>query len=110
MFYGIAKNVGDSQELRFIVFNDTTVRRYVYLAISEGIKGINGLVTGRTRGEVELNLNLRGGHILHFANLNLTFLYCFCDRLLKRVSRLGERNLTYDEGLVIKFLYLSTYL
>ena len=77
MLYGIAKNVGDSQELRFIVFNDTTVRRYVYLAISEGIKGVDGLVTGRTRGEVELNLNLRGGHILHFANLYLTFFYCF---------------------------------
>ena len=79
MFYGIAKNIGDCQELRFIVFNDTTVRRYVYLAICEGIKGINGLVTGRTRGEVELNLNLGGGHILHFTNLNLTFLYCFGD-------------------------------
>ena len=40
----MAQHIADGEELRFIVFDDTAVRRDAHLAVGEGIEGVDGFV------------------------------------------------------------------
>ena len=100
-----AQHVAHGEEARLVVDNNAAVRRDVYLAVAEGIKGIKGLVGRHSRGQVDEYLGFGGGVVFHLLGLYLAFLDSFEYRVDKRCGGLGVGNLADNERLVVCFLY-----
>ena len=106
----MAQHVADGEKLRFVVLYHTAVGRDIHLTVGEGIEGIESLVGRHSRGEVYLYLDLCSSVVIYLTCLYLTFLDGLEDRVDESGGGLAERNLAYDEGLVVEFLYLSPHL
>ena len=70
----MAQHIADSEEFRLVILDHATVRRDTYLAIGEGIEGINGLVRRDTWGQMHLYLHVGSRQVLYLPGLDLTFL------------------------------------
>ena len=106
----MAQHIAHSEETRLVVLDNAAVGRDVYLAIGEGVEGINGLVARHSRRKVNLYLHLGSSIVIHFLCLNLALVDGFEDGVDKRGCGLGERNLAYDDSLGVELLYLCTHL
>ena len=104
MVGGMAQQIAHGEELRLVVHDDAAVGRDVYLAVGEGIEGIDGLVAAHARCQMELYLYVAGCQVVNAAHLYLSFRDGFEDGLLETVGSLAVGHFPDDERLGIKFL------
>src|SRR5574344_1961012 len=102
----MAQYIAYGKELWFLVFNDTTVRRDIHLAVRKGIKRIESLVGRNTWRKMHENFNFRGSIVFHLTCFYLSLLNSLENGVDKRGCCFAIRYLAYDESLVVEFFYL----
>jgi hypothetical protein len=108
-FGGVSKEVGEREEVRFIVINHTTIRRDADFTVGKSIKGVNRLI-GRDSGcEVNKDFNLLCSIIIDFTNLYLVPFVGFEDGINHRDSSPTEGDLRNGKGTAVDLVYLRTY-
>ena len=109
MLYREAQQFADGGEDRFLVLHHAAVRRYIHLAIGEGIECIDGLVGRTARCQLYLYACFFRREIIHLAHFDLAFLYGAHDGLDDLGGGSAKWNLGDDEcAVVVGLLYLRS--
>ena len=87
------QNLANTQEMRLLLIDYTRIGRDRYLAIGECVECVDGLVGRLVGRNVNDDLDLLRGVILHLADLDLALLVSFDDRLLDTFGCSRKRNL-----------------
>ena len=101
------EDFADSNKLRFIIFNDTTVGRNRNFAIGKGKQGINGFIGRHSRNQMDHDFNLIRSIIVNFLDFYFAFIIGFNDRFNKRSCSSSERHFGNNQCFTILFLNRS---
>ena len=110
VFHIVPEDIADGEELRFVVLNDATVRRNVYLAVGESIEGVKSFVGRRSRCQLHLYFHVSRRVVVNVTSLYLAFVDGFKYCLYERCGGLAKRYLADYESLGIDLLYLCAHL
>ncbi len=106
----MAKNIAYSQKARFLVFDDTTIRRNINFAVCKCIESIHGLVRRNSRSKMNQNFCLCRGIVLNFARFDFSLFYSLGNRFDQCRCGLTEWYFANSKCFIVHFLNLGTYL
>ena len=106
----MAQHIAHSEEARFIVLDDTAVGRYVYLAVTEGIERIHGLIRRGAGSQVHKYLHIGRGNVFYLSCFDFSLFHSLGDGVDQASCGLAERYLGDNEGLVVEFIDFGTHL
>ena len=104
------QNLAHTNKAGLLVADNTGIGRDTNLAIGKGIECINGLVGRLITRHLDYQLNILGCVIVNVANLNLTSLVCFDNRLLDTLGGCSEGYLADYQSTLVALGNLGTHL
>ena len=97
LFGAVAQDFGDAEEARFVVLNDTGIRRDADFAIGEGVERLQGLVGVDAGGKEDTDLDMLGGAVLDLGDADLALVDCLENGVDEARGGRAEGNLADDE-------------
>ena len=100
--------IAHGEEVRFLLVDDTAVRRDAYLTVGERIERIQCLVRRYAWSQMHEDFHLGRSQVFHFANFDFSLFAGFYDRVAYTCDGLSERDFGYGECLVVHLVYLGS--
>ena len=97
----VAQYLARCHEHRLVVHNHAGLRREADLARCERVQRVYRLVRAHAGGQIDHNLDLGGGVVVHLLYLDFAFLVCLDDAVDQHIRRHGVGQLGDHDGLAL---------